>query len=173
MTTAEMEQRWIGKFQENLGIIRKVAGWTTQELADELGVARQTVSNLETGKSPMTKLQYLALRTVFNTEIAGRENRDLAKVIKTLVDDPIEQELGSPVSVVSPDLETDETTDTDTHSNRSTDAFEYASNSRAVKPKRSISMTMQALAVITGALASGTAAGLLTYLIFPGGKSGK
>ena len=82
MATAEMEQRWIGKFQENLGIIRKVAGWTTQELADELGVARQTVSNLETGKSPMTKLQYLALRTVFNTEIAGSENRDLAKSSK-------------------------------------------------------------------------------------------
>ena len=63
MATSEIEQWWIDKFQENLGPIRKVAGWTTQQLADELGVARQTVSNLETGKSPMTKLQYLALRT--------------------------------------------------------------------------------------------------------------
>lgn len=61
MATSEIEQWWIDKFQENLGPIRKVAGWTTQQLADELGVARQTVSNLETGKSPMTKLQYLAL----------------------------------------------------------------------------------------------------------------
>lgn len=173
MTTAEMEQRWIGKFQENLGIIRKVAGWTTQELADELGVARQTVSNLETGKSPMTKLQYLALRTVFNTEIAGSENRDLAKVIKTLVDDPIEQELGSPASAVSSDEGASETADANIHMNRVANALEQTSNSRAAKPKRSISMTMQALAVITGALASGTAAGLLTYLIFPGGKSGK
>ncbi len=74
-----------------MGPIRKVAGWTTQQLADELGVARQTVSNLETGKSPMTKLQYLALRTVFSAEIARREDRDLARIIKTLVDDPIEQ----------------------------------------------------------------------------------
>ena len=57
--------------------------------------------------------------------------------------------------------------------NRVANALEQTSNSRAAKPKRSISMTMQALAVITGALASGTAAGLLTYLIFPGGKSGK
>ena len=54
-----------------------------------LGVARQTVSNLETGKSPMTKLQYLALRTVFSAEIARREDRDLARIIKTLVDDPL------------------------------------------------------------------------------------
>ncbi len=61
MAASEIEQWWIDKFQENLGPIRKVAGWTTQQLADELGVARQTVSNLETGKSPMTKLQYLAL----------------------------------------------------------------------------------------------------------------
>ena len=83
MATVEIEQRWIDKFQDNLGIIRKVAGWTTQELADEIGVARQTVSNLETGKTPMTKLQYLALRTVFNAEIARCNNLDLAKVIKT------------------------------------------------------------------------------------------
>ena len=73
MAASEIEQWWIDKFQENLGPIRKVAGWTTQQLADELGVARQTVSNLETGKSPMTKLQYLALRTVFSAEIARRE----------------------------------------------------------------------------------------------------
>ena len=83
MATSEIEQWWIDKFQENLGPIRKVAGWTTQQLADELGVARQTVSNLETGKSPMTKLQYLALRTVFSAEIARREDRDLARIIKT------------------------------------------------------------------------------------------
>jgi transcriptional regulator with XRE-family HTH domain len=93
MATSEIEQWWIDKFQENLGPIRKVAGWTTQQLADELGVARQTVSNLETGKSPMTKLQYLALRTVFSAEIARREDRDLARIIKTLVDDPIEQRI--------------------------------------------------------------------------------
>lgn len=82
------------------GALRKVAGWTTQQLANELGVARQTISNLETGRSPMTKLQYLALRTVFSAEIAKCGNRELAKIIKTLVDDPIElriKGLGRPV----------------------------------------------------------------------------
>ena len=101
MATVEIEQRWIDKFQDNLGIIRKVAGWTTQELADEIGVARQTVSNLETGKTPMTKLQYLALRTVFNAEIARCNNLDLAKVIKTLVDDPIGYDVEIPETVVN------------------------------------------------------------------------
>lgn len=37
MAASEIEQWWIDKFQENLGPIRKVAGWTTQQLADELG----------------------------------------------------------------------------------------------------------------------------------------
>lgn len=35
MATSEIEQWWIDKFQENLGPIRKVAGWTTQQLADD------------------------------------------------------------------------------------------------------------------------------------------
>ena len=48
-------------------------------VGQELGVARQTISNLETGRSPMTKLQYLALRTVFSAEIAECGNRELAK----------------------------------------------------------------------------------------------
>ena len=79
MATSEIEQLWISQFQENLGALRKVAGWTTQQLANELGVARQTISNLETGRSPMTKLQYLALRTVFSAEIAECGNRELAE----------------------------------------------------------------------------------------------
>ena len=75
MATSEIEQLWISQFQENLGALRKVAGLTTQQLANELGVARQTISNLETGRSPMTKLQYLALRTVFSAELVNMRER--------------------------------------------------------------------------------------------------
>ncbi|OZG60022.1 transcriptional regulator [Bifidobacterium lemurum] len=157
MATAEIEQQWIDKFQENLAIIRKVAGWTTQELADEIGVARQTISNLETGKSPMTKVQYLALRTVFNAEIVKREDQDLAKVITTLVDEPFER-----------DFDSDDTAD------KHSDDGQINKDRQPLNPlkenalaKRPISIAMQALAIITGALASGTAAGLITYLMFP------
>ena len=53
-----------------------------------------TVSNSETGKSPMTKLQYLALRTVFSAEDRHVvKTASLARIIKTLVDDPIEQRI--------------------------------------------------------------------------------
>lgn len=177
MATSEIEQLWISQFQENLGALRKVAGWTTQQLANELGVARQTISNLETGRSPMTKLQYLALRTVFSAEIAECGNRELAKIIKTLVDDPIElriKELGT-----ADNTKANSATEPDAPSEADdarpvAPASKPAAGSRARKNKeRPLSTAMQALAVITAALASGTAAGVLTYLLFPNGKPGK
>ena len=82
----------IRRMQENLATIRKVAGWSAQQLADEIGVTRQTISNLERGKTPLTKTQYIALRYVLNIEIAASENQALAKVITALVDDPIEDD---------------------------------------------------------------------------------
>lgn len=177
MATSEIEQLWISQFQENLGALRKVAGWTTQQLANELGVARQTISNLETGRSPMTKLQYLALRTVFSAEIAECGNRELAKIIKTLVDDPIElriKELGT-----ADNTKANSATEPDAPSEADdarlvAPASKPAAGRRARKNKeRPLSTAMQALAVITAALASGTAAGVLTYLLFPNGKPGK
>ena len=37
----------IAQFQEHMKTIRKVAGWTVQELGDRIGVSKQTISNLE------------------------------------------------------------------------------------------------------------------------------
>ena len=196
MATSEIEQWWIDKFQENLGPIRKVAGWTTQQLADELGVARQTVSNLETGKSPMTKLQYLALRTVFSAEIARREDRDLARIIKTLVDDPIEQRIrerraqeqdgeavadNAPVNTDGEAVADNAPVNTDggnvadnaATEKRKPSAATLKASKTAATGKPTLSTAMQALAVITGALASGTAAGIITYLMFPDGGPNK
>jgi len=178
MAASEIEQWWIDKFQENLGPIRKVAGWTTQQLADELGVARQTVSNLETGK-----LQYLALRTVFSAEIARREDRDLARIIKTLVDDPIEQRIrerraqeqdGEAVADNAP-VNTDggNVADNAATEKRKPSAATLKASKTAATGKPTLSTAMQALAVITGALASGTAAGIITYLMFPDGGPNK
>ena len=170
MATSEIEQWWIDKFQENLGPIRKVAGWTTQQLADELGVARQTVSNLETGKSPMTKLQYLALRTVFSAEIARREDRDLARIIKTLVDDPIEQRIREGRAQ---EQDGEAVADNAATEKRKPSAATLKASKTAATGKPTLSTAMQALAVITGALASGTAAGIITYLMFPDGGPNK
>lgn len=81
----------IQRMQQNLATIRKVAGWTSQRLADEIGVTRQTVSSLEHGRTLMTKTQYIALRYVLNLEAAVSGNQALAKVIEALVDDPVKE----------------------------------------------------------------------------------
>ena len=41
----------------------------------------------------MTKMHYLAIRAVFNNEIAVNGNEDLAKIIQLFVDQPVAAEL--------------------------------------------------------------------------------
>lgn len=80
----------ISRMQSNLAIIRKVGGWTTAQFGEEIGVTRQTVSNLEKGRTPLTKTQYLAIRAVLIHEIGANGNEGLAQVVRTLVDEPLE-----------------------------------------------------------------------------------
>lgn len=76
----------IKKLQNNLQAIRKIAGWTTEELGEQIGVTKQTISNLENHKTTMTKTQYIALRTVIDYEIAtNTENAALGQVVNALL----------------------------------------------------------------------------------------
>lgn len=79
-------QEIINRFQDSLSTLRKVAGWSAEHLAEILDVTRQTIVNLETGQTKMTKIQYLAFRTIFNNEIEASNNEMLAKLILILVD---------------------------------------------------------------------------------------
>jgi transcriptional regulator with XRE-family HTH domain len=73
--------------QQNLAAIRKIAGWTAEQLADKIGVTKQTISNLETGKTPMNLAQYIAIRAILDYEITtNRENTVLPQVITILLD---------------------------------------------------------------------------------------
>ena len=47
-------EKEIGNLQMNLGIIRKLAGWSPKELGDMIGSTKQTIHNLENMKSPMS-----------------------------------------------------------------------------------------------------------------------
>lgn len=87
------EQQLMFRLQDNLQVVRKIAGWTAQELGDAVGVTRQTISNLEKHRTPMTKTQYLALRTVINHEIETGDNQILGQVVRTLIDQPVEEEM--------------------------------------------------------------------------------
>ena len=80
-------KREIEKLTDNLPAIRKVAGWSSEELGRFIGVTKQTISNIETHKNVMTKTQYIAIRTVIDYEIIEKpENELLAKVVTILLD---------------------------------------------------------------------------------------
>ena len=84
-----MQQQEIKRLQENLGTIRKIAGWTTQNLGERIGVTKQTISNLENQKTEMTLTQYIAIRTVIDYEIENNKSHEvLPRVVHILLDVP-------------------------------------------------------------------------------------
>jgi len=77
----------IEKLTQSLPSIRKIAGWSSEELGELIGVTKQTISNIETRKSKMSKTQYIAIRTIIDYEIAEHpENELLANVVNILLD---------------------------------------------------------------------------------------
>jgi len=80
-------ERQIKRLQDNLQAIRKIAGWTAEELGKRVGVTKQTISNIENRKVKMTQTQYIAIRSVLDYEIKmNPENVVLPQVIAILLD---------------------------------------------------------------------------------------
>ena len=64
----QMEE--IQRMQDNLLLIRRTVGWTAEEFGEQIGVTRQTINNIESGRNKLTKTQYIAMRSVLDVEIA-------------------------------------------------------------------------------------------------------
>lgn len=79
----EEVKKEIARFQDNLQTIRKVAGWTATDLGNQIGVSKQTISNLENHNNPMTKTQYIAIRAVLDLEIAT--NAEKGPIIRSVM----------------------------------------------------------------------------------------
>ena len=62
--------------QDNLKSIREILNWTSADLGDLIGVTKQTISNLDTKNSKLTKLHYIAIRTVVDFEIEKLKSTD-------------------------------------------------------------------------------------------------
>ena len=91
------QQAQIERLQDNLSALRRIAGWTMEQLGVKIGVTKQTISTLESSKSCMTLTQYLAIRSVLDYEAADRiqENQNdtlLALAIKKVLDDELDEE---------------------------------------------------------------------------------
>ncbi|MBO5930419.1 MAG: helix-turn-helix domain-containing protein [Clostridia bacterium] len=72
------EQELPAILTKHLKHLRLLCGFSQEQLASELGITRQTVIALETGKRPMTKTMCLALLFVFSRQ--ARANRALREL---------------------------------------------------------------------------------------------
>ena len=82
----EMETS-IQRLQDNLPAIRKIAGWRAVDLGDLIGVTKQSISNLETRKSKITLMQYIAIRHMIDYQIETHpENKALKQIVPLLLD---------------------------------------------------------------------------------------
>ena len=80
----------IHRMQDNLLLIRRTVGWTAEEFGDQIGVTRQTINNIESGRNKLTKTQYIAMRSVIEAEMAKHpdETQMLRVLLDMLVDHP-------------------------------------------------------------------------------------
>ena len=67
--------------QKHLQVLRKINGWTAEELGQKLGVTKQTISNFENNKVEMTKTQYIALRTILEYEMRIVDENNVLKTV--------------------------------------------------------------------------------------------
>lgn len=87
MATKEQREKQVTNLQNNLSAIRKIAGWTAEQLGEKIGVTKQTISNLENNRSNMTLTQYIAIRAIIDYEIKNnKDNVVLPQVVEILLD---------------------------------------------------------------------------------------
>lgn len=102
----------IKRMQDNLLLIRRIVGWSAEEFGEKIGVTRQTINSIESGRYKLTKTQYLAIRYVLNEEIIRNveETRMLSDIIKIFIDDPDNytenqrKELKSKANLIAPSV---------------------------------------------------------------------
>ena len=78
------------RMQENLLLIRRTVGWTAEEFGEKIGVTRQTINNIESGRNKLTKTQYIAMRSVLDAEMIQTPNDTemLRILLDVLIDNP-------------------------------------------------------------------------------------
>ena len=86
MDIKDQQAAQITCLQKNLSAIRKIACLTSEQLGEKIGVTKQTISNLENGKTQMTLTQYIALRSIIDFEIqTNKGNLVLPQVVEVLL----------------------------------------------------------------------------------------
>lgn len=86
----QLRQQMIDTMQNSLKQVRQVLGFGVQEFSDIVGLTRQTVNNLESGKNKMSAVQYLAICAIIDHYTKDRP--ELLQVLSTILssNDPVE-----------------------------------------------------------------------------------
>ena len=71
----EEQKALVEAFQRVMKDVRAELGWTAVQLAAMLDVSRQTISNLETGRQPMSWVQFLAFAAIADFATEGKEEQ--------------------------------------------------------------------------------------------------
>lgn len=80
----ERKSELIGLMTKNLVTLRTVLRLTQTQLADYMGITRQTLVYIETGKRNMTWNTFLSLLFIFTQR---KETRDLLSILGVFTDD--------------------------------------------------------------------------------------
>lgn len=64
---ANATQGDIDRFQKNLKMFREIHHISAQKMGELCGCTKQTICNLETGRTKMNKMQYIGMKIVFLT----------------------------------------------------------------------------------------------------------
>lgn len=75
------------RLQENLSSIRKIAGWTADDLGGLLGVTKQNISNIENLNTNLSKAQYIAIRHLIDYRAKQKNNYILIRIVRLLIDE--------------------------------------------------------------------------------------
>ncbi len=77
----------VARLQDNLSTVRKLAGLTSAELGEILGVSKQNISSLENGNTRLSQAQYIAIRHILEYKAKMKPvNLVLPRLIYLLVD---------------------------------------------------------------------------------------
>lgn len=100
------------RMQKYLLLIRRTVGWTAESFGERIGVTRQTINNIESGRNKLTKTQYIAMRSVLDAEIAQSpdDTQMLKMLLEILIDNPdkysdaTREELLSKANIMAPSI---------------------------------------------------------------------
>ncbi len=88
MRDYEVRNILVERLKENLREIRRIAGWSGEDLGGMLGLSRQSISKLETGLSSLTVAQYIAVRHLLDAWMKSHpENKTLPRMVTLLLDE--------------------------------------------------------------------------------------